>query len=209
MSIGPLPRPLSAPPGCSWTFWAFGAVSRNVTRLSACTRGYWALSTFDEAGRESSAGACAIEAPSARAMIKVRVIESLTSNVRTARCSNHASARRRRQRFHHGGTKRTETHGGCHCSARVHRHVTLGASATESGSTARLRPAHRRCQLGQRASSLQCDSLRASPFAPCLRGEPVASVSYVDSLSPVHPLMIVSRRSKPNARSETTTIGGP
>ena len=79
---------MSAPPGCSWTFWAAGATSRNVTRPSGCTRGYAAFSTFDVAGFESSgagaaglAGDCATSAaPGSHVQAGVEVRAAVTGN---------------------------------------------------------------------------------------------------------------------------------
>lgn len=57
-SKGPLPRPLSEPPGWSWTFCAPGATRRKVTRRSGWTRGYWAPRTLEVAGWPSGGAAC-------------------------------------------------------------------------------------------------------------------------------------------------------
>ena len=108
-----------------------------------------------------------------------------------------------RQRVQHGDTERTETHGGCRAPAVTNNRPSRGGLGRPVGSGL-LAPRDARwggiersrsralvesrsardldlsippyAGYGRRASSPQRDSLRASPFAPFLRVEPVLSV---------------------------------
>ena len=73
MSIGPLPRPLSAPPGWSWTFFAPGAVNRNVTRPSVVDPRILCVQHVGRRGLRESSGAWI--APRVRRSSKVTRID--------------------------------------------------------------------------------------------------------------------------------------